>query len=212
MATNNTGGFHHSLQASAFIDRATAFVSGHPSVDASSRTEDPESLESILNLCHKDESLLREILATLDPSGLQFLDPTAGLVSIFDLPLALRTTFGRKVENFEERFSKYMIPLPPKARRLDGTPSFVNTFKDFVRNWNIFTEDVLACVEWDNMVVAGGAVCACLLPVGEDEAQSFRALRRWFHQDMFPDSDIDIFLYSMTKEQVSDSIDELKTS
>jgi hypothetical protein len=195
--------FFHSLQAQMFLDHATAFIGGHGDASAHPQANSPKSFDKILNLSRKDEKLLRNVLADLNPSQRQFLDPTTGLVFIFKAPLSLQSILGRQVESFKDRFSKYMIPLLPKDRRSDGSLSIVNTIEDFLLNWRVMTEGALDLVNWSNIIVAGGAICACLLPIGPNKERTIKALRKCFHYDMFPDSDIDIFLYAMTEQQVS---------
>jgi hypothetical protein len=63
-------------------------------------------------------------------------------------------------------------------------------------------EGSLAQLDWSNVVVAGGSVLACLLPVPETYKESKRTLRKWFHSEAYPTSDVDLFLWGLTAEEV----------
>jgi hypothetical protein len=58
-------------------------------------------------------------------------------------------------------------------------------------------------MDWSNVIVAGGAVLASVSPVPEHARASKRALRKWFHTAAYPTSDVDLFLWGLSTEQVS---------
>jgi hypothetical protein len=63
-------------------------------------------------------------------------------------------------------------------------------------------EGSLSQLDWSNVVVAGGSVLACLLPVPKGYLSSKRALRKWFHTTAYPASDVDLFVWGLGPEQV----------
>jgi hypothetical protein len=78
-----------------------------------------------------------------------------------------------------------------------------DSLDDFKRNWAIFTEGSLSqLIDWSNVVAAGGSVLACLSPLPADAQASKRNLRKYYHSQAFPTSDVDLFLWGLTPEQV----------
>ena len=61
------------------------------------------------------------------------------------------------------------------SRMSTGTPSTIRSLSDFRKNFNAFTSNALLELDWSNVLAAGGACTACLLPVDE---QTRRAA--WF--------------------------------
>ena len=95
------------------------------------------------------------------------------------------------------------MPLDEKSRRKDGVPAIVETFEQFKYNWNIFTEGSLSnLIDWNNVVAAGGSVLAALLPLPDHANESKRTLRKYYHQEAYPSSDVDLFIWGLTPEEV----------
>jgi hypothetical protein len=96
----------------------------------------------------KYEAHLRQAFA--QDSGNELLkDPHVNV-----LPLFTEDTHSIKVrarnpetESKEEK-AKYIMPLPAAVRRPDGSPATVQSFKDFQRNFNIFSESSLVELDW----------------------------------------------------------------
>lgn len=59
-------------------------------------------------------------------------------------------------------------------------------------------------------MVAGSAVVTSLLPVPEKHSGSKRALREYYHQQLAPASDVDLFLYDLTEEQAIEKIKQIE--
>ncbi|KAF7313210.1 CFIA complex component [Mycena kentingensis (nom. inval.)] len=87
-------------------------------------------------------------------------------------------------------------------------PCMAPALDQFKYNWSVFSEGALADVNWDNIVVAGGSVLACLEPL-PDWADSKHNMRRHYHHDAFPTSDIDVFLYGLSPQQAEAKIDAI---
>jgi hypothetical protein len=79
----------------------------------------------------------------------------------------------------------------------------VDNLEAFKKNWNIFTENSLSQLsDWSNVIAAGGSVQACLMPLPKAASASKRAMRRHYHERAFPSSDVDLFLYGLTPQEV----------
>ncbi|KAI0668109.1 ankyrin [Trametes maxima] len=180
------------IGAQAFLARIAQVPSGPHTTDALLQALQP-SLE--------DEAELRKLFAT-DKNNLRLQDPHVGLVDVFDAPDAIRTTHARAVANEEDLSSRYVLPLSDKQRRKDGEPAMVSSLDEFKQNWAIFSEGSLSqLADWSNVVAAGGSVQACLQPVPDSAKASKRAMRKYFHNNAFPTSDVDLFLHGLTPEQ-----------
>jgi hypothetical protein len=68
--------------------------------------------------------------------------------------------------------------------------------QEFEANWAVFTERSLSQLfNWNNVVAVGGSVLACLAPLPAHAKASKRAMRKYYHQDVHPASDVDLFLW-----------------
>ncbi|CAK9095401.1 Uncharacterized protein R883 [Durusdinium trenchii] len=79
---------------------------------------------------------------------------------------------------------------------------------------DVFSNGALRKINWDNVVVAGGSVVACMLedcsasPSGNRDAR--RAdLQRRFSSPLYEDSDIDLFLYGLDVDEANAKVQEL---
>jgi hypothetical protein len=178
-------------EARAFIERILVLPTG-PGV----------SLNRALQPSLDDEAELRRLFAT-DKNNPRLTNPHVGLVDVFDAPVDVRTTRARVIKDDEDLEAKYVMPLDPKQRRAEGSPSTVQDLEEFKKNWSIFTENSLSqLLDWSNVVAAGGSVLACLAPLPEEAKASRRATRKYFHSEAFPTSDIDLFLWGLDAKQV----------
>jgi hypothetical protein len=73
---------------------------------------------------------------------------------------------------------------------------------DFKKNWDVFTEGSLSRLDWNNVVAAGGAVLACLLSFPEAARGSRRNMRKHYHAAAYPSSNIDLFLWGLSLDEV----------
>lgn len=185
-------------EASAFLDRVVQLPAG-PGV----------SLDPVLQPSLNDEAVLRKLFAQ-DKANPRLRDPHVGLVDIFDAPPAIRATRARVVSDADDLSAKYILPLADADRRQEGAPCMVDSLEEFQKNWAIFTESSLSqLTNWNNVVVAGGAVQACLTPVPEKFKASKRTIRKHYHSNAFPTSDVDLFLYGLSPEQAEVKINEI---
>ncbi|KAH9949875.1 ankyrin [Amylocystis lapponica] len=184
-------------EAQAFISRVSHLPSGVTVFDALSNALQP-SLD--------DEAELRKLFAT-DKTNPRLKDIHVGLVDIFDAPQDIRTTRARVPKDEDDLIAKHIMPLSKERRRKDGVPAIVETLDEFKQNWAIFSEGSLSqLLDWNNVVAAGGSVQACLNPVPESAKVSKRALRKHFHTNAYPTSDVDLFLYGLTPAEAEAKI------
>lgn len=108
--------------------------------------------------------------------------------------------------------SKYLLPLSSQDRRPSGTRAVVSTIHEFKTNFDVFCEGSLRGLDWNNVIVAGSAVTSTVLPVPAKYAQSRGGLRRFFHEDYVPTSDVDLFLYGLSEQQAIEKIREIEKS
>ncbi|KDR74285.1 hypothetical protein GALMADRAFT_574798 [Galerina marginata CBS 339.88] len=163
-------------------------------------------LDSVLKPSLDEEAELRRLFAT-DRGNTRLAKLHVGLVDVFEAPSTIRTTRARVVQGKEGLSEKFIMPVPVKARRKEGTPSMVADLEEFKKNWSIFTEGSLSqLLDWENVVAAGGSVLACLTPLDDADKISKRAIRKYYHSQAYTTSDVDIFLWGLTAEQAEDKI------
>jgi ankyrin repeat protein len=104
----------------------------------------------------------------------------------------------------------YLMPLKKAERKSSDAPAVVKSLKEFQTNFQLFSESALVDMDWSNVVVAGSAVVTSLLPVPEKYNASRRALREYYHQQLAPASDVDLFLYDLTEEQAVEKIKQIE--
>jgi hypothetical protein len=161
------------------------------------------SLDPVLQASLEDEAELRRLFAT-DKANPRLSDPNVGLVDVFDAPANIRVTRARIVKNDEDLCAHHVMPLAEAHRRKEGSPAMTASLDDFKKNWSIFTENSLSqLLDWNNVIAAGGAVLACLAPLPENAKVSKRAMRKYYHSVAYPSSDIDLFIWGLTTEEVS---------
>lgn len=174
--------------AHAFIQRILDLPSG-PGV----------SLDPVLQPFLDDETQLRVLFAS-ERAHPRLADPHVGLVDLFNnAPVDLRITRARVVNEQDANFKeKYIIPIPDIKRRAEGTSSMVGNIAEFRAHLDAFSEGSLGRIPWTNVIVAGGSVLACLTPLSDEEQSAPRA----HYSRSYPNSDIDLFLYGLTSEEV----------
>jgi ankyrin repeat protein len=104
----------------------------------------------------------------------------------------------------------YLMPLKKTDRKPHGNPAVVQSLKEFQTNFQLFSESSLVDMDWSNVVAAGSAVVTSLLPVPEKHNTSKRALREYYHQQLAPASDVDLFLYGLTEQEAVEKIKQIE--
>lgn len=112
----------------------------------------------------------------------------------------------------DETKASFIMPLDNDKRLTDGTRAIVPSLKDFRTNFNVFSESSLVDLDWSNVVAAGSSVVTSLLAVPEKHAKTKRALREYYHEQIAPASDVDLFLYGLTEDQAKEKIKQIESS
>lgn len=185
----------HPTEGQAFLTRLDSVLDGGGA-----------NLDDVLQPYLKVEQGLRKLFAQ-DKANTQLNNPHVGLIDVFGPQTeAIRKAYPRVVDssNGEELSRRYIMPLKDFQRRRRDEPSMVADIDEFKMNWSIFTEGSLSQLfDWSNVVAAGGGVLSALLPLSEENKKSKRAIRKHYHSVAYPSSDIDLFLWGLTPEQVS---------
>lgn len=158
-------------------------------------------LQDALQRSIANEAKLRRLFAT-DRSNEALSNDFAGLIDVFGAHEAIRRTQARDIRDPAKLDEHYVFPLKEGQRHSTGQPAIVPDIDQFRTTWSIFSEGSLSqLIDWSNVVVAGGSVLACLLPLPEHAQGSKRAIRKHFHEVAYSSSDIDMFIYGLTPEQ-----------
>lgn len=112
----------------------------------------------------------------------------------------------------DETKSTFIMPLEYDKRLPDGSLAVVPSLSAFRTNFNVFSESSLVDMDWSNVVAAGSAVVTSLLAVPEKYAGTKRALREYYHEQIAPASDVDLFLYGLSEEQAKEKIKQIESS
>ena len=84
----------------------------------------------------------------------------------------------RQIRKLQQQPTKRMIMFAEgnvPSLSSAGKPSICSSFKEYTANFNCFTANALRDLDWSNVLAAGGACTACLLPV---DKRTLRAA--WF--------------------------------
>src|SRR5260370_4818789 len=136
------------------------------------------SLDDALSPAIEAETELRRLFAT-DRKNPKLTDPFVGLVDIFAAHSQIRLTQARNIQDEKDLEAHYVFPLLEEKRRPDGESAMAASFDDFKTAFNIFSEGSLSqLTDWNNVIVAGGSVLACLAPLPADAQKTKRGLRK----------------------------------
>ncbi|OZJ04813.1 hypothetical protein BZG36_02356 [Bifiguratus adelaidae] len=197
--------------------------------------EDIAALREAIKPSLAHEAHLRKLFAQ-DRSNASLRDPYVGLVDVhgdkagFDVLKVRRRLVDKDAtkERVTEALSvplpggprcdatksdeKHVLALPDSMRREHGEALCVDR-QTFLSRFAVFTEGSLSTFtqdDWQNVLVAGGSVLACLLPVPASVAvNGRRAQRKFYHEESYVGSDIDLFIYGLNEEQAKLKMERL---
>jgi ankyrin repeat protein len=173
-------------------------VASHPDI----------SLHDLIAPYKEYDSKLREVFAQ-QPNHTAIAKPN--VVPIFEgSEQELKIRARNLAVESEAESQCYLMPLKKAERKANGTPAVVQSLKEFQTNFQLFSESSLVDMDWSNVVAAGSAVVTSLLPVPEKHNTSKRALREYYHQQLAPASDVDLFLYGLSEEQAVEKIKQIE--
>lgn len=165
--------------------------------------------------CHACKYDLRGLFAT-SPGNPIVQNPYYGVFDIFDVApevlLARPRDYNEPITNqftldHEDKTYyfplEYLMPIPPHLQRVPGTWCIVDDLSAFRRAWDIFSGGALSAVKnWDNIIIAGGSVLACLTSFPSNPNPSQEELFKIYQSCRYKRSDIDLFLWGMNEDQV----------
>ncbi|CAJ0831936.1 2114_t:CDS:10 [Entrophospora sp. SA101] len=102
----------------------------------------------------------------------------------------------------EKDTSIYVMPLEPDKKKKEGEAAItLGGIGSFKENWDLFTEKSLEGLDWNNVIVGGGSVMACLLPIPKIFHKNVHKIRDYYHnKSSFVSSDIDMYIYGLDEE------------
>jgi len=138
----------------------------------------------------------------------------------------LNIASGKMVENYYGLFSVFgntnlftnvKIHENEAKRRLLFTKKYnpktncINTKNEFDRYFDIATDNMFLCMDWNNVLIAGGSILSLLSSVPDEYKKSDETLKKWFSKEA-KFGDIDIFLYGLSDRQATKKIFEIYES
>ena len=154
----------------------------------------PDDIEEALRLSLQYERILRSV---------RHEDPYVGLINVFQTPREFLTSRPRKVEDLTDLSAKYLFPLSYEDCP-SGVSSVVADIATFKKKFDLFTHGVLKrFTNWDHVVVAGGSVLAALV---RTTTCTDTELLQLYHSESYSAADVDLFLWGMSPEEVSQKI------
>lgn len=134
--------------------------------------------EIIQNVCRENNLLIR-------PNYIPFL-------SVFND----RHRFQFEIDNYESSTDCLLFRKDPRPTQ--GF-SVVNA-ETFIQQFDVFTEGMFRQFKnWNNIIIAGGSIAACLLPIPEEYSKTREGMGNYYHEIAYKGSDIDIFFYGLTQ-------------
>ena len=159
-------------------------------------------LENIIAPVLEGERNLRMTFATTSLDLSIVSDPYIGLIDIFSiLPTPVIIGRDRTGANLDSTHLFPFLDFDHPLRLPGGKPAVVSLGR-FHDNWDIFTVGLLRDMDWSNVVAAGGAVLACVKSTIPEDMKKMEMMEI-FQSDVYAGSDIDLFLYSLSPEEVS---------
>jgi len=135
-------------------------------------------------------------------------DPHLGLIDVYKNSEALRC-----LPRYTEDSVPRILDLGSQ-RKPAGFLSVAPSLGDFESSWDCFTESQLRFLNWNNVFAAGGAVSGCLQALPEkvqssNWAEGRSKRRKYFHDEAFPGSDVDLFLYGLGAKEAEAKLVEI---
>ena len=165
-------------------------------------------LSQLVRPYNQYEAKLRELYAQ-DRNNSLLQDPHINAIPVFDGHEQDMRIRAREFDNPDHN-KLYIMPLRDEDRKPTGALSVVPSLDVFKSNFSIFSESSLDDLDWKNVVVAGSAVVTALLPVPDKQNESKRALRQYYHEELAPSSDVDLFLWGLDEEAAVEKVKQVE--
>lgn len=136
-----------------------------------------------------------------------FSDPRYGLFSVFEN----EEKFVVPNLTQEEQTRQLLFTKNHKMKNYKTGDKVINTKQEFEKYFDLITNNVFLCMNWDNVLIAGGAILSLLSVVPAKNKISDETVKEWYKKEgNF--GDIDIFLYGLTERQATKKIFEIYES
>ncbi|KAK8798793.1 hypothetical protein WA158_007877 [Blastocystis sp. Blastoise] len=152
--------------------------------------------QELRELCKNDENGYRQVFAKKN-----LLQDTSLIHSkhVYLIPVFDHTDIFKYHGEYEEE--KNIPKVFPLEKHKQINDIIIVNKNEFEQNWRIFTEGLFSLLNWHNIFIAGGSILACLLCPPSKATKNFITLRKYYHEDVYPNSDIDLFIYGLNEEQ-----------
>lgn len=137
------------------------------------------------------------------------IDPNSchGLFSVFEN----QNKFITPVLTEEEKSRQLLFTKYHKFKNYKEGELVINSKQEFEKYFDLITNNVFLCMNWDNVLIAGGSILSLLSSVPKEYKTSDEKIQEWFRNNgNF--GDIDIFLYGLTDRQATKKIFEIYES
>ena len=199
----------------ATVEGSSAFVlpkvpTAHKDFVAYINKKDGKQVQELVVPYNAYESKLREIFAQ-QPDHPSLQDPHVNAVPLFDQGVDVPRISHRDIDE-KTHHQDHLMCLSAKKRKPAGSPAMVHSIHEFKKNFNLFSESSLADLDWSNVVAAGSSVVTPLLPVPKKYSASKKAQREWYHQQLAPSSDVDLFVWGLDEAAAQKKIEQIEES
>lgn len=130
-----------------------------------------------------------------------------GLFSVFEN----EDTFTVPELTDEEKSRQLLFTKNHKLKNCKTGDKVINSKQEFEKFFDLITNNVFLCMNWDNVLIAGGAILSLLSAVPDSYKVSDEKVQDWYKKEgNF--GDIDIFLYGLSDRQATKKIFEIYES
>ncbi len=137
------------------------------------------------------------------PNDYRVMEPYVNLVDIYDDNEDLFTVLPLSEEEKNES-----VILTKRAEVLKAGTSAIPTLNEFQDNFDIFTEGLLECMNWDNLFLAGGSILAALTKL-PDNIKTDDEKRKYYHDEKYDKSDLDLYIYGLSERNATKKMYEI---
>lgn len=158
------------------------------------------------NDLHNSNNLNTELehnyLVELSKGNENAFSPNYGLFSVFENEEKFKAGVDINTE------LKLLFTKDHKIKKYKHGDSVINSKDDFEKYFDLITNNVFICMDWNNMLIAGGSILSILTKIPDNVKLSDDSVKEWYKKEgNF--GDIDIFLYGLSERQATRKIFEI---
>jgi ankyrin repeat protein len=133
---------------------------------------------------------LRELFIKDRENENLYNDKYTGLIDVFEY----HDTF--EILPLSQEETTQSVILAKDMELIEVGTSAISTKEEFLDNFEIFTEGLLTCLDWNNVLLAGGSALAMLTKLPSN-VQTDEQKRKYYHDTKYSKSDIDLYIYGL---------------